>query len=79
MASTKTQIELMEEISMKLDVILGFLAAHGIENGPSAIIEKLYKMGLSARTIAPVVDLTENAVNIRLTRHKKKSSKKTKK
>ena len=78
MTNSKSQIELMTEISEKLDSILGLLAVRGMEEDSNAVIQKLVGMGLSARAIASIVGLSENAVNIRLTRLKKKTAKKSK-
>lgn len=78
MTNSKSQTDLLTEISSKLDTIIGFLVVRNIENDSSAIVEKLHKMGFSARVIAPIADLSENAVNIRLTRLKKKSTNKAK-
>ena len=72
MSNEKSQTELLSEISEKLDIVLGYLAVRGIEGDAAAIVDKLHKLGLSAKTIAPVAGLTENAVNIRLTRMKKR-------
>ena len=72
MSNEKSQTELLSEISEKLDIVLGYLAIRGIEGDAAAIVDRLYKLSLSAKTIAPVAGLTENAVNIRLTRMKKR-------
>ena len=79
MANSKSQVELMTEISEKLDSILGLLAIRGIEDDWNAVIQKLMGMGLNARTIVPIAGLSENAVNIRLSRIKKKQPGKIKK
>ncbi len=71
-----SQSELLQEISEKLDVVVAFLAASGV-NDSGAIVEKLAEMGFSAKVIAPVAGITDNAVAIRLTRLKKKKKKKT--
>ena len=70
-----TQADSLEEISDKLDTVIAFLATKDMSD-PSAIVEKLAGMGFSAKTIAPVAGITENAVAIRLTRLKKKKKKK---
>lgn len=72
---TRTQDELLQEISSKLDVVVAFLATRGLETDPSAVVEKLAGMGFGSKVIAPVAGLTENAVAIRLTRMKKTSKK----
>ncbi len=77
MDKIKSQIDILLDISSKLDTVIGFQATRGMEGDSSAVVEKLNNMGLSARTIAPIANLSENAVNIRLTRLKKKSSKKS--
>jgi len=71
MSANRSQIELLNDISDKLDTVIGFLAAQDI-NDPSAIVEKLVAMGMDNKTIAPVAGITENAVSIRRTRLKKK-------
>lgn len=75
MSINKSQIEHLSDISEKLDTVIAFLAVRDI-NDSGAIVEKLVGMGFTAKTIAPVVGLTENAVAVRLTRLKKKKSKK---
>jgi DNA-directed RNA polymerase specialized sigma24 family protein len=66
----------LQQISEKLDTIIAFLAARDMSDS-GAIVEKLAGMGFSARTIAPVAGITENAVAIRLSRLKKKAKKRT--
>jgi len=78
MTNSKSQTDLLTEISSKLDTIIGFLVVRDIENDSNAIVEKLHKMGFSVRAIAPIADISENAVKIRLTRLKKKSANKSK-
>lgn len=75
----RTQDELLQEISSKLDVVVAFLATRGLETDQSAVVEKLAGMGFGSKVIAPVAGLTENAVAIRLSRMKNKTSKKDKK
>ncbi|MEQ9567847.1 MAG: LuxR C-terminal-related transcriptional regulator [Pseudomonadales bacterium] len=77
MSNNKSQIELLDDISHKLDTVIGFLAARDI-NDPAAVVEKLVAMGMDNKTIAPVAGITENAVSIRRTRLKKKIKKSTK-
>jgi hypothetical protein len=69
---TRTQDELLQEILSKLDIVVAFLAARGLESDPSAVVERLAALGFGSKVIAPVAGLTENAVAIRLTRMKKK-------
>lgn len=71
-----TQADTLQQISEKLDTIIAFLAARDMSDS-GAIVEKLAGMGFSARTIAPVAGITENAVAIRLSRLKKKAKKRT--
>jgi len=71
--STKAQGDVLQDISGKLDVIIAFLAARGLENDTSALVEKLAGMGFGAKVIAPVASTTENAIAIRLSRMKKKT------
>jgi hypothetical protein len=68
----KSQVELLEEISRKLDTITGFLAVRDISD-PATQIEVLYAMRLHPRQIATVVKMSENAVAVRLSRMKRKS------
>lgn len=76
--SAKPQGDVLQDISSKLDVIIAFLAARGLENDTGALVEKLAGMGFGAKVIAPVAGTTENAISIRLTRMKKKAPGKTK-
>jgi len=76
--STKAQGDVLQDISGKLDVIIAFLAARGLENDTPALVEKLAGMGFGAKVIAPVASTTENAIAIRLSRMKKKSPGKNK-
>lgn len=70
--NAKTQSDVFQEISGKLDVIIALLAARGLENDTAALVEKLAGMGFGAKVIAPVAGATENAIAIRLTRMKNK-------
>lgn len=72
-----TQTDSLQEISEKLDTVIAFLATRDVSDS-GAIVEKLAGMGFSAKTIAPVAGITENAVAIRLTRIKKKKKNKKK-
>lgn len=72
-----THTDSLQEISEKLDTVIAFLATRDISDS-GAIVEKLAGMGFSAKTIAPVASITENAVAIRLSRLKKKTKKKKK-
>ena len=78
MSHDKSEIDLLTEISAKLDSILGLLATRGIEDDPGAIVNKLHGMALSPRVIAPIAGLSENAVSVRITRMRKKSPAKAK-
>lgn len=70
-----TQADTLQEISEKLDTVIAFLATRDVSDS-GEIVEKLAEMGFSAKTIAPVAGITENAVAIRLSRLKKKKKKK---
>lgn len=70
MSVIKSNVDRLAEISEKLDVIIGFLAARGIDDAAAAI-ERLRGLGLNAKGIACITGLTENAVAIRLSRMKK--------
>lgn len=68
----KNQNELLEEISTKLDLILGYLAIRGIEDDPAKIVNKLRDLGFNNNAIAPIAGLSVDAVKKRLQRQKKK-------
>jgi hypothetical protein len=72
LSTVKTQNEILNDISTKLDIIVAFLAARGIEGDPAIIVEKLHKINIDYKVIALVAGISENAVSIRLTRLKKK-------
>ena len=72
MSNTASEPELLSEISDKLNVIIGMLAIRGLEDDQGASVEKLHGLGLRPRVIGPIVGLSENAVNVRLTRSRKK-------
>ena len=76
MATNKSEQQLLSDISEKLDVVVGFLAIRGIENDQSAMVSKLSALELHPRIIGFVSGLSENAVNVRLSRDRKKKSKK---
>ena len=76
--NAKAQDDVFQEISGKLDVIIAFLAARGLENDTAGLVEKLAGMGFGAKVIAPVIGTTENAIAIRLSRMKKKTPSKIK-
>ena len=70
----KSQAELLTEISLKLDSILAFLVARANQEDQGAVVKRLYENGLSAEVIGRITGISENAVNIRLTRLRKKSA-----
>jgi DNA-directed RNA polymerase specialized sigma24 family protein len=70
---TKTDSELLTEISQKLDSILALLAAPAVQKDEGEVIRRLYENGHSASVIARVVGISENAVAIRLSRMRKKT------
>ena len=74
MGREKSQSEILEDISLKLDAVLSFLATRELENNQGDVVRKLYEIGLSAQVIARIAGLSENAVNIRLTRLRKKAA-----
>jgi hypothetical protein len=69
--AAKTQLELLEDISDKLDVVIGFLAVRNTSDTTEQF-KRLAEMKLHPRHIAAVVGISENAVAVRLTRMKKK-------
>lgn len=74
--NTKIRGDTLQEISQKLDVVIAFLAARGLENNTAALVKKLADMGFGPKIIAPVVGTTENAIAIRLSRLRKKTPRK---
>lgn len=69
MTYVKSQAEVLSEISQKLDILIGLIAAGkmaGEDTG--AVFERLRNMNLSPKVIARVVGISENAANIRLSR-----------
>ncbi len=75
MAIRKSDNTLLEEISAKLDIIVGMLVVGRLDD-PASAVERLSDMGLGNKTIAQVVGLSENAVAIRLSRLRSKKKKK---
>lgn len=73
MSSGKSQVQLLEEISSKLDSLIAVLAVRGLEGDTAAMTDKLHSMGFAKEVIAPVVGLTENAVRVRIQRARKKT------
>lgn len=69
----KSQTELLAEISLKLDSVLGFLAASALKEDQGAVVKRLSENGLTVDSIARVAGISENAVNIRLHRIRKKA------
>ena len=72
MKSSKSHGQLLEEISAKLDTVIGLMAVRGMEDDTGAVIDKLHNMGFKNEVIAPIVGLKENAVRVRIQRSKKK-------
>lgn len=75
MAKAKTDTELLAEISLKLDSILSLLAARAVQEDDGEVVVRLNDHGHAADVIGRIVGISENAVNIRLSRHRKKSGK----
>jgi hypothetical protein len=69
----KTQQDVLNDISDKLDRILGLMAIKGIENDAGLIVERLRQLGMSNKVIASIAGMTENAVKLRLSRARRKS------
>lgn len=79
MSVGKSQIEVLAEISEKLDIVIGFMAVRDI-NDVTEQIEKLSEMKMHPKAISVVVGISEGAIAVRLTRmKKKKKAAKTKK
>jgi hypothetical protein len=76
-ATPKTQQDALGDISEKLDSVLGFMAIKGIEGDAGKVVVRLRDLGLSAKCIARVSGMTENAVAIRFSRMNKPKAKKT--
>lgn len=74
MTKEKSQAERLADISLKLDSILSFLAEKAVEQDQAGVVKRLHEIGLPAQNIARVVGISENAVNIRLTRLKQKAA-----
>jgi len=72
MAREKAQSELLSEISLKLDFVMGFLAAKIAEDQQDELIIRMSER-LPSDGIGRVFGLTENAVNVRLSRYRKKA------
>ena len=73
MTNGKSQEQLLEEISKKLDSILALLAVRGLEGDIGAMVEKLDGMGLGNHVIRSIVGLKPKAVQKRIQRLRKKS------
>jgi hypothetical protein len=70
-----TAVDLLKEISEKLDNILGFLAVRGVE-GEDEIVLRLAAFGMGPKAISRVTGDTENAVGLRLMRLRRKAEQK---
>lgn len=66
---TKTERELLAEISAKLDRIIALMATIGVDEEEK--VARLHTMGLDQRTIASVTGLRPNTVAVRLFRMRK--------
>lgn len=75
MSKGQADNDLLEQIASKLDLVIALLASREVEDDQGAIVKRLHELGLRAKAIAPVAGLTENAVNIRISRMRKESSK----
>jgi hypothetical protein len=75
MAELKSERHLLEEISVKLDRLIGVTALVGKK--PDEHAEVLIGLGLDAQLISDLTGLTKNAVNVRKTRMKKSSTSKS--
>lgn len=74
----RTAVDLLTEISEKLDNILGFLAVRGVE-GDDEIVLRLAAFGMGPKAISRVTGDSENAVGLRLMRLRRKADQKTSK
>jgi DNA-directed RNA polymerase specialized sigma24 family protein len=71
----KHEGDLLTEISQKLDVVIGLLVARSMSDADTAaVFERLRDMSLSPKVIARVTGISENAVNIRLSRLRRKKA-----
>ena len=66
--------ELLEQISSKLDIVIGLLAIQNIEDGENAKIRVLAGFGLGPSLIGNMLGMSGNAVSIRLSRMKNAKS-----
>jgi hypothetical protein len=74
MTHAKSEKDLLVAILERLDVVVGFLAAKDLAD-KELVVQRLKDLEFSARTMALVTGLTENAINIRLSRMKKRALK----
>lgn len=75
MDATKSKEEILIEISKKLDRVIGLLAIQQEEDDENAKIKLLYGLGLDPSSIAAILGLTANVVQVRMTRIRKKAKK----
>ena len=71
-----TEAELLGEIGTKLDRIIGLLVAQQNDRDENEKVKALFELGLDAGSIASVLGLSKNAVNIRKTRMRQSTKKK---
>jgi hypothetical protein len=65
---------LLEEISGKLDRVLGFLAIRGVKDTGEQIA-RLRSLGMDNQTIAAMTNMTANAIAVRIHRMQKGATK----
>jgi len=70
----KSDGELLAEIAAKLDTLIALVAARSAGEDPANIIERLHAMKLSPKVISLASGISENAVNVRISRMKKKKA-----
>jgi hypothetical protein len=76
LSASNTKGDGLDDISEKLDGILGFLAVRELKGDVNKMLPRLKEMGLSTKMIAVITGLTENAIAIRFSRLKKPAPKK---
>ncbi len=73
MKKEKTERELLADIDAKLNKVVGLLAIQQHEGDENAKLRQLVALELDAPSIAALLGLTVNAVNVRKSRLKGKS------
>lgn len=75
MNSEKSELELLTEISTKLDRVFGALIVQNDEYDENAKVKILYDLGLDPGSIALILGLSKSAVMVRMSRIRSKATK----